>query len=471
MSSSGDAGVPTTGMDSTSAGDDTTGTTGETGETEEGCGAGWSEDLALGPGPVVMEEGVAVPIDVVGLVGRFTLDVAGETTTVDAQLTFRVGATAGRPIFDLRQELSDGDLDGEAIAALWTRDFGGGPGAEMRVLDREVEACSEHVLTLRYPLVRPPGFAADPPEFEEDGVSWDFAFNDVAPRMFLEQWLPVNLIHDRHPIALSLEILGGVEDQRVITNGALTDRGDGAWDIMFGPDSTALSPMLVLSPASEVVSSSVMMDGVRFEVHRNQSFTEEPGLLLDIVTQAYSQYVQTTGEYLYPGFTAFITKNAGMEYDGGTTSDINALTHELFHSWFGRGVRPQRGSDGWIDEAWNEYNTGAPQFPAEPLKFTNPAVILCNGDPWSRTTPLAAYDAGKAVFAGIAAEAGVDELRASMRGFYEMHAGSPVTTETLERHLHCELQVPAVRRLFHRFVYGRPGEPGEPGEPGAGDCA
>lgn len=72
------------------------------------------------------------------------------------------------------------------------------------------------------------------------------------------------------------------------------------------------------------------------------------------------------------------------------------------------------------------------------------------------------------MFAGIAAEAGVDELRASMRGFYEMHAGSPVTTETLERHLHCELQVPAVRRLFHRFVYGRPGEPGEPE---AGDCA
>src|SRR6202007_2624705 len=42
----------------------------------------------------------------------------------------------------------------------------------------------------------------------------------------------------------------------------------------------------------------------------------------------------------------------GMEYDGATTTSVGALEHEVFHSWFGRGVKPARAGDGWIDEAW-----------------------------------------------------------------------------------------------------------------------
>lgn len=456
--SSSGAGEPTTtGADATSSGEASSGETGE----EDGCGAGWAEDLALGPAPVMLPEGLAVPIDVMDLRGSFTVDVAGEATTVVAELTFRVGALAGRPVFDLRQEPDAGDLDGEAIGALFLKDLGGGVGSEMRVLDREVEACSEHVLTLHYTLVRPPGFAADPPRFKEDGVAWDLSFNDVAPRMFLEQWLPANLVHDRHPISLALTIVGGAADQRVISNGAVATPEAGRWDVAFAADSTAQSPMLVLAPASEVVSQSVVVEGVELVVHRSEAFSEEPGELLELLAEGFAEFTASTGEYRYPRFVAVIRQNAGMEYDGGTTSDVVALSHELFHSWFGRGVRPRRGADGWFDEAWNEYNTGEPQFPAAPLGMDGPAVTLCNGEAWSRTTPLAAYDAGKAVFAGIAAEAGIEPLRAAMREFYGEHAGEPVTTEMLEQHLHCALEVEAVRRLFHRYVYGRQGEPAE----------
>ncbi len=414
----------------------------------------------------MLPEGLAVPIDVRDLRGTFTVDVAGEVTTTVAQLTFRVGALAGRPVFDLRQEPEAGDLDGEAIGALWLKDLGGGVGSEVRVLDREVAACSEHVLTLHYTLVRPPGFAADPPRFKEDGVAWDLTFNDVAPRMFLEQWLPANLVHDRHPISLSVRIVGGEADQRVISNGEVTTPEAGHWDVAFAADSTAQSPMLVLLPASEVVSQSVVVDGVEIVVHRTEAFSEEPGALLDVLAEGVAAFGASTGAYRYPRFVAVISLNAGMEYDGGTTSDVVALSHELFHSWFGRGVRPRRGADGWFDEAWNEYNTGDPQFPAVPMGMDGPMTKLCNGEPWSRSTPLAAYDTGKAVFAGIAAEAGIEPLRAAMREFYEEHTGEPVTTEMLEMHLHCTLQVDAVRALFHRYVYGRPGEPA----PAAATC-
>jgi hypothetical protein len=452
-SSTGEA-VPTgsSGAEASSTGEGTTG--------EEGCPPGWADDLLLGPEPVMIDGGLAVPIDIIGLAGQFTIDVAGETTVVAAQLTFRVGAAAGRPVFDLRQELTAGDLDGEAIAPgdLLTRDLGGGAGAEMRVLDRSVEACSEHVLAVSYTLVRPPGFAADPPAFEEDGVSWDLSFNDVAPRMYLEQWLPANLIHDRHPIAITLEIVGGLADQRVISNGALTAVGDGKWEIEYPVSASAMSPMLVLAPGNEVTSLAGMVGGVEVEVHRSATIAEDPAELLAIVTGAFAEYVDSTGEYLYPRFTAYVNKNAGMEYDGGATSAVVALPHELFHSWFGRGVVPQRGSDGWFDEAWTEYSTGEPTFPATPMDLDDPPVTLCDGDTWSRTTSLAAYNVGRAVFAGIAAEVGVDALRSSMREFYVANAGERVTTEALERHLHCGLQGP-VRALFHRYVYGRKDAP------------
>jgi hypothetical protein len=149
--------------------------------------------------------------------------------------------------------------------------------------------------------------------------------------------------------------------------------------------------------------------------------------------------------------------NGGMEYDGGTVSSVEALPHELFHSWYGRGIRPARASDGWFDEAWNEYNTAFPLFPAEPIAADAPPAVLCSDNPWSRTTPFTAYDEGRAVFAAIADAAGVAPLRASMQAFYAAHVLEPVSTQELERHLHCSLDVPAVRELFHRRVYGKQG--------------
>lgn len=433
------------------------GTTGE-----PGCPAAWADDLAFGPGPVDLAEGTAVAIDIVDLRGRFVVDVAGETTVATAELTFRVGEVAGRPIFDLRQEFTEGELDGESVAGedLWTRDLGGGLGAEMRVLDRELPACSEHQLIIKnYPLVRPPGIAADPPSFDEDGVVWDFAFSDLVPRMYLEQWLPANLMHDRHPIALRLEIVGGMADQRVLTNGEMSERGGGVWEIAFPARSTAVSPMLVLAPGNAVVSASSEVAGIPVEVHRLATVAEDVPGLQATIEAALAEYVDSIGGYTHSRFTAIINNNAGMEYDGGTTTDPLALQHEVFHSWFGRSVQPMRAMDGWFDEAWDDYNTGDPKLPATPKDVDDPRFALCDGEPWGRTTPIQAYAEGKAVFAGIAAQAGVEPLRASMREFYVKHMGERVTTEMLEMHLHCGLPTAEVRLLFHRFVYGKSGDP------------
>lgn len=469
-SETGEAGTEPTGGTTAVASEDASsgsGSSGSSGDADEGCELG---DLAAAPAPVMVDGAVAVPIDVLALAGQFTIDVASETAEAAAQLRFRVGPVAGRPIFDLRQQgFLAGELDGVAIAAedMPEHDLGGGPGTEMRVLSAALPACSEHTLSLRYPLAQPPGYSAPAPEFKEDGVAWDFGFSDIAPRMFLEHWLPANLIHDRHPISLTLEIVGGAADQRVISNGEVEALGPGRWQIELPPHSTAMSPMLVLSPGGRVESSSMSValaggEVVDIEVHRSIEVSASSEALHELLAQSFADFSASTGAYAFARFTAFVRVNAGMEYDGGATSSVGALRHELFHSWYGRGVKPVSARDGWIDEAWTEYNTGFPSLPVQAIDPAAPPTTLRSERVWSRTTPFAAYDVGKRVFAAIAEAAGLEPLRASMREFYAMHALGQVSSEQLERHLHCTLATPAVRALFHRHVYGLSGEPASP---------
>ncbi len=420
----------------------------------------------MAPLPVRVDGAQAVPIDVLALEAELVLDVAAQTTEVVARLRFVI-AEAGRPIFDLRQAtITEVKLDGAMVDAglMPERDLGGGPGREMRVLGVALPACSEHTLELRYPLTMLPGIAAPPPAFDVDGVTWDFGFSDLAPRMFLEQWLPANLIHDRHPIALTVEVLGAPEEQRLISNGEVSELGPARWSIDFPEYSTAQSTMLVLTPASRVESSSQVImaqDGpaVAVELHRTIETPESSAQLHQVLADAFLEFSDSTGEYAYPRFTAYVAINEGMEYDGGTTSAVYALPHELFHSWYGRGARPMHARDGWIDEAWDEWNTGVPMFPEAGLDMNDPPVRLYDPNPWGRTTPLAAYEDGKRLFAGVAGIAGAQALRDAMREFFAAHVLGQMTTPGLEQHLTCELAAPVVRSLFHRFVYGLQGAP------------
>ena len=144
----------------------------------------------------------------------------------------------------------------------------------------------------------------------------------------------------------------------------------------------------------------------------------------------------------------------GMEYDGGCTAAPDALEHEVFHSWWARGLKPATQNDGWIDEAWTVYhdNGGAVETPFD---FGEPPVLLSPRTPWSRATPVASYRLGARFFAGIAARIGVDRLQEIMREFYRLHAPGLITTEQLEAHLLDRTNDETISGAFERWVYGR----------------
>ena len=46
-----------------------------------------------------------------------------------------------------------------------------------------------------------------------------------------------------------------------------------------------------------------------------------------------------------------------MKYDRAVATTEGVLQHEVFHSWFARGVKPASQNDSWFDEGWTVYNT------------------------------------------------------------------------------------------------------------------
>ena len=80
---------------------------------------------------------LAVPVDIQSIAASFTFDGATGTASADATITYVVGPTAGNPIFDLRQAITQAWLDGSIFPAaqLAHHDFGTGSFTNLRVVE------------------------------------------------------------------------------------------------------------------------------------------------------------------------------------------------------------------------------------------------------------------------------------------------------------------------------------------------
>ncbi len=424
-------------------------------------------DLRLAQ-PAVRVDGVpAVPIDIESVAATIVLDAEAGVASSDATVQFVMGGVAGRPVLDLRQTVTALALNGAPLAAddLPVVDFGGGDDAELRLLRAEVGACTHNTLDITHELAAPRAPYAHGIDWADPGrVRWNFDLSDGTPGRFMEQWLPANLIHDQHAITLDLEILGAAVPHTLVSNAAVEVLVDGArWRLTWPATANAMSPLLVVWPTDELESFELpiaMPDAqeLTVSVHKPASYAQDLPALAQQTADALLDFSLTTGPYAHGDrFTVVMgIGEESMEYDGGTVMAWDAVEHEVFHSWYGRGVRPATQPDGWFDEGWASYNTTpGPQFAVEPLPLDLTPYELRDPNPWSRVWQPNAYGIGNALFAGFAAIMGLDVLRGHMADFYRLHPLGAVTTEDLERHLACasghELDV---RARFHRYVYG-----------------
>jgi hypothetical protein len=422
----------------------------------------------LAPPPVAVGGLTVVPVDLSTVVARLVFDAAAATVAGDATITFTVGPTGGRPMFDLRQEVTGVWLDGAplALASVLTRDLGGGTGAAMRVLDVELPAGGTHTLRLTYDVGLgglSPGGGYPPNLVWSAGprLAWNAGFTDLAPGRYLEAWVPANLIWDQYSISVELSLAGTGVAHSVITNGVTTVLGTNHWRVDFPSSSTATSTLLEIRATDTLRHSSgvvAMPSGASVTIDA-WKLASNTGLSLAAQITSIGSWLAANeaaiGGYAHGArFVAFLIQG-GMEYDGGCTASTGSLRHEVFHSWWGRAIRPASQADGWFDEGWTTYHDSG-GVGVTPLDFGAAPLTLCNRNPYSRLTPGAAYSGGNALFKGIAAITSPAALNGWMAELYSTRHDRPITTLDLESHLLARSGQPDVVDAFHRFVYGLP---------------
>src|SRR5262245_41390606 len=114
-------------------------------------------NFELAPPPKNVDGLLCVPIDIESITAVFTFDGAAQTATADATVVYTVGPTAGNPIFDLRQNITQAWVDGVVflVTQLAHHDFGVGTFTDLRVIEDLQTAGSVHTLRVQYNLALP----------------------------------------------------------------------------------------------------------------------------------------------------------------------------------------------------------------------------------------------------------------------------------------------------------------------------
>ncbi len=358
-------------------------------------------------------------------------------------------------MFDLRQRVTSAAVDGQAVdpAAVAPRPTG------VREISLPLDD-GDHELALQYE-VDTPGCAEAVPlgwTTQRPGIVFDFWMSDLHPGRYLEMWVPAPLCDDQFQLTLDAEVAEAGSHQ-IFTNGKLMPGPGGVQRVTYPPHFTSLSPMLVIVPVDRYDQISSHEDGITLETFKLAGPEIDLAACHVTVAECVAHNRRRFGDYAHDGrFLTYVWGSTrGMEYDGGTTASVAALEHEVFHSWFGRGVKPASASDGWIDEAFTTWYTAPAPRPrqwAQPFDWSEPPMVLRPPSRLARYTPRESYVAGARFFAGVASVLGVDGLCDVMGSLYRQRRGGFVSTDELESHLSTAAGSdfgPA----FSRWIHGR----------------
>jgi len=422
-------------------------------------------DKDKAPPPLEIDGLVGMPIDIQSVSSRIVFDLDKQEARTVSTMVFEMTAD-GMPLFDLRQDIDKATFNGEAVdVAKLAQHTPGKTSGPIRILEVEAAAGITHTLELEYLLKTPQSPQAVDVGWGEGTLDWDFFFSDLNNGRYLEMWFPANLLYDRHATDVEFSIEGADVEHSIITNGTTEVLGEHHWKIQFPSHFTAFSAMLVVIPSERIErreSTFKLPNGDK--VTMDIVVRDDAEVTLKQVAKQTASDIQEFHKSMGPWphgdrVTVFVWSGGrSMEYDGATTTAMAALRHELHHSWFGRGVKPQNQNAGWWDEAWTVYHSdGGWESHERAAKKEGRPVHLVHSSIWNRTTPGSSYGQGSILFARIAKLIGHKDLVKHMASFYTAKALQVATTEDLVEHLVKESGEEEIRQLFHRYCYGHEG--------------
>lgn len=441
-----------------------------------------ADDLDRAPPPLTLPDGrKAVPIDITDaelkIVFSSSSRVSARKAEAQATIKFRV-KEAGLPMFRFALTRQFwGSLDGDFNVPRFEYDT----PAETRLLEpkpelpapehrtrvwvyaRALDPAAEHTLVLHYSV-------ASRTTFHDRGVAFAFFMNDLdhadAPAGFLDRYMPANFEFDAFPLRVELEVQGEIGPHRLFANGEASEAGAGKWRIAYPAYFTSSSHFLHLTDRElEVAREEYAGKEAAIPI---TAYAEERAVIdeaLPKVRQVLAELEEAYGAFPHRSLTLYLTRESlgpgvvGMEYAGAAMTDTGAVAHELFHSWFARGVMPQDGDSGWMDEAiatWRD--VGYVHY----LRSLRKRAQLAGFSPYRVDTPSDAYGPGldllNCLDRKLQPKGG---LRPALRDWFAERKLKVASTADFEAFLEKRFEL-SLAEHFQAYVYGRAVE-GRPG--------
>ncbi len=407
-----------------------------------------SNDLAHRPRSFSTPKGKAVFADFTTANYAVTYDATLKQAKVRADITLNM-VEAGNLVFDSVQAPTLIQIDGKETTATETKT----PSSEttVRVLDEHIST-GTHRLVVEVPL-------KELVEFTSQGVKSAFWTSDLSERKFLERYMPANLEYDQVKMTIKVEFIGSQATQVIYTNGTIAKKLRNSFEITYPAYYTASSVYFHTVPQGSTEESRFSLksiDGRNLPVvvYISKGIMSGGMKALDNLKLKTTQIIQELesdyGPFPHSQIIVYNAGSGGMEYCGATITEMRALGHELFHSYFARGVMPANGNSGWLDEAlasWRDEGylksatmMGTSRMSAHPY--------------YTRTTDRAAYSFGERFMRYLdhkLSEKG--GLKPFMRHMVERRAKAPLFVEEFIQEM-SQFYGVSVKEDFVQYTYG-----------------
>ncbi len=411
----------------------------------------FASDINKRPPAFAYSSGKAVFVDFTNASYKITYDMKNKLATAEAQINFN-SAEAGFPIFDSHAEPTSVIVDGKAAS----QELINTPSNEtkLRIIKTSVSP-GAHVMTISLPITQLV-------EFSNDNVKSAFWMSDLSDRGYLERYLPTNMMFDRIPTQFFVKFVGAKEKQKVYANGDIEVINDSEVKISFRSELNANCIYFHTVPESAVqenLFSYKSIDGrnipaVVYMMKSGTDLTAQLEARKNDIIRITNELELDYGAFLHPSITVYIAGSGGMEYSGATMTSVGALGHELFHSYFARGMLHANGNSGWIDEAlasWRDYGyrsttnlLGTTTMASKPL--------------YNRVTDRNAYGFGEEFMSYLDNKVKTKGgLKPFLRDLIEKQSFKPLTTEEFIGFMD-EFYGMSFTADFKKYVYGKNNE-------------
>jgi hypothetical protein len=354
---------------------------------------------------------------------------------------------SGFPIFDSVIAPTSIRIDGEPVTALESKT----PNQEttLRLVNKLIPA-GLHTLSIELPITTLI-------EFLEGGVKSAFWTSDLDEREFLERYLPANFEFDQVKMTFNVNFIGGKSKQIIYTNGVVTSTGENSFKISYPAYYTASSIFFHTVPqghTSELRFSLKSIDGRDIPAvvyFSKNSWNTNLERLKAKTTEVFHELESDYGAFPHPSITVLQAGMGGMEYCGATMTDFSALGHELFHSYFARGVMPANGNSGWIDEALASWRDDGYQT----LSTLSGTSGMSSHSYYTRTTDQAAYSFGERFMSYLDGKLKTKGgLKPFMRHMVDKRLFSPIFVEEFMKEMSDFYDVSVIED-FKKYTFGK----------------